>query len=177
MKFTEAKLTGACVIEIKKFEDQRGFFARGWCQKEFEAHGINFIPVQANIGFSATQGTLRGLHYQTTPHQEAKLIRCVKGAVFDVIVDMRPESPTYKQWFGVELAADNYKMLYIPEGCAHGYLSLQDNSEVFYQVSEFYAPGYEQGIRWDDPAFQIDWPIKKGLTISEKDQSWPDYAG
>ncbi|MCB0190823.1 MAG: dTDP-4-dehydrorhamnose 3,5-epimerase [Anaerolineae bacterium] len=177
MEFAATNIADAFVIDIKKFEDHRGFFARGWCLNTFADHGIHFTPVQANIGFSAKKGTLRGLHYQAAPHQEAKLIRCVKGAVFDVIVDVRPESATYKQWFGLELSADNYTMLYIPEGCAHGYLSLQDNSEVFYQVSQFYAPGFEQGIRWDDPTFAIDWPIQENLIISDKDQNWPAFAG
>jgi len=175
MIFIETNLLDAYIIEIEKREDERGFFARAWCKKEFEGHGINSDWVQANLGFSKKRGTLRGLHYQIVPYQEAKLMRCIKGAIFDVIIDVRPESPTYKRWLGVELTADNHKMLYIPAGFAHGYLSLVDNIETFYQVSQFYTPGAEQGIRWNDPAFGIEWPLEAQV-ISDKDKSWPDYS-
>jgi dTDP-4-dehydrorhamnose 3,5-epimerase len=176
MIFTETKLPGPFIIELEKFTDERGFFARAWCQDEFKAEGLQTTWAQANIGFSKKRGTLRGLHYQVAPYQEVKLMRCIRGAIYDVIVDLRPESPTYKQWLGVELSADNRQMLYIPAGFAHGYQALLDGSETFYQVSQAYTPGAEQGVRWDDPAFGIDWPIRENVILSDKDKSWPDYA-
>ncbi len=176
MIFTETKLKGAFIIDIEKREDERGFFARAWCQKELEAHGLNSQWVQANLAFSPKKGTLRGLHYQIAPYQEAKLMRCIRGAIYDVIVDLRSESPTYMQWLGVELTADNHKMLYVPEGFAHGYQSLADSTEVFYPVSQFYTPGSERGVRWNDPAFGIEWPVTKNLILSDKDSNWPDYS-
>ena len=176
MIFTETKLKGACIIDIEKREDERGFFARAWCQKELEAHDLNAQWVQANLAFSQKKGTLRGLHCQIAPYQEAKLMRCIRGAIYDVIVDLRSESPTYMQWLGVELTADNHKMLYVPEGFAHGYQSLADNTEVFYPVSQFYTPGSERGVRWNDPAFGIEWPMTKNMILSEKDKSWPDFT-
>ena len=175
MIFTETKLKGAFIIEIEKREDERGFFARAWCKKEFEAHGLTSHMVQANIAFSRKKGTLRGMHYQASPYEEAKLIRCIKGGIFDVIIDLRPDSPTYKEWFGLQLISDNYKMLYAPEGFAHGYKTLIDKTEAFYQVTQFYAPESERGVRWDDPAFDIEWPEPNDLVISEKDKNWPDY--
>ncbi len=176
MIFTETKLSGAFVIEIAKQEDNRGFFARAWCKQEFEAHGLCFNPVQANIAFNQTKGILRGMHYQAAPYEEAKLIRCVSGAIYDVIIDMRSDSSTYKQWVGVELDKDNYKMFYIPKGCAHGYQVLVDNTEVFYQVSQFYTPQSEMGVRWDDPAFGIKWPEIDNRIVSEKDKCWKNYS-
>ncbi|MDY7076058.1 MAG: dTDP-4-dehydrorhamnose 3,5-epimerase [Chloroflexota bacterium] len=175
MIFTETKLKGAFIIEIEMRGDERGFFARSWCQKEFEAHGVNLNWVQANIAFSKNRGTLRGLHYQIAPYEEAKLMRCTRGAIYDVIVDLRPESPTHKQWIGVELSADNHRMLYVPEGFAHGYQTLMDNTETFYPVSQFYAPEYERGVRWDDPAFDIKWPETDERIVSDKDKSWSNY--
>jgi dTDP-4-dehydrorhamnose 3,5-epimerase len=174
MIFTETKLPGVFIIEIEKREDERGFFARAWCKKEFEAHGLNLDWVQANLAFSKRRGTLRGLHYQIAPYEEAKLMRCIRGAIYDVIIDLRPESPTYKRWLGVELTADNHKMLYVPEGFAHGYQTLMDNTETFYQASQFYSPESERGLRYDDPAFAIEWPIDVQV-ISDKDKSWSDY--
>ena len=176
MIFTKTKLKGAFIIEIEKSEDDRGFFARAFCEKEFEAHGLTFNPVQANIAFSKTKGILRGMHYQIAPYEEAKLIRCIKGAIYDVIIDLRPDSPTYRQWIGVELRADNYKMFYMPEGFAHGYQALMDNTEVFYQVSQFYSPESERGMRWDDPAFGIKWPEIDNCIVSTKDKSLPNYS-
>ena len=176
MIFNDTPLKDACIIEIKKREDQRGFFARGWCQKEFEQHGLAPRIVQANISFNHHQGTLRGMHYQIEPFGETKLVRCTRGALYDVIIDLRPESPTYKKWFGIELTENNYRMLYVPEGFAHGFQTLEDNTEATYQVSEFYAPGYEQGVRYNDPAFAIQWPLEVQV-ISDKDRSWPDYSG
>lgn len=174
MIFTETKLPGAFIIELERREDERGFFARAWCKKEFEAHSLNLDWVQANLAFSKRRGTLRGLHYQIAPYEEAKLMRCIRGAIYDVIIDLRPESPTYKRWLGVELTADNHKMLYVPEGFAHGYQTLMDNTETFYQASQFYSPESERGLRYDDPALGIEWPIDVQV-ISDKDESWPDY--
>jgi dTDP-4-dehydrorhamnose 3,5-epimerase len=174
MIFTETSLKGAFVIEINKLGDERGFFGRSWCQKEIESHGLNSRVVQANTSFSAYKGTLRGMHYQKHPHEENKLIRCTRGSIYDVIVDLRQDSPTYKQWFGVELTADNYKMLYAPEKFAHGFITLEDNSEVTYLVTQFYSPDAESGVRYDDPVFGIQWPTKVSV-ISEKDRSHPDF--
>ena len=175
MLFIETKLKGAFVIELEKYSDDRGFFSRAWCQKEFKEQGINSRFVQANIGFSKNSGTIRGIHYQIAPFEEAKLVRCIRGAIFDVVLDLRPELPSFKQWFGVELSDENRKMLYVPEGCAHGYQALVDNTEVFYQVSQVYSPESERGIRWNDPEFDIEWPIDEDLVISEKDQNWSDF--
>jgi dTDP-4-dehydrorhamnose 3,5-epimerase len=175
MIFKETKLKGAFIIETEPIGDNRGLFARAWCQKEFEAHGLIKSFVQANLTFSPKLGTLRGLHYQIAPHEEIKLVRCTRGAIYDVIIDLRPESPTFKQWLATNLTADNHKMIYIPGGFAHGYQILMDDTEVFYQVGQFYAPECERGIRWNDPSFAIDWPINSPLILSEKDKHWPDY--
>jgi dTDP-4-dehydrorhamnose 3,5-epimerase len=176
MIFNKTRIPGAFVVEIEPRADDRGFFARGFCRKEFEAHGLNPGIAQANIGVSLLRGTLRGLHYQVPPHEETKVVRCTAGAVFDVIVDLRPESPSYKQWIGVELTAANHMMLYVPEGCAHGYLALADHTEVFYLVAQFYSPGAERGVRWNDPAFAIKWPPVESLVISDKDAAWQDWS-
>jgi len=175
MIFRETRLKGAFVIEPEKHRDERGFFARAWCQKEFKVHGLNPNIVQANIAFSLQKGILRGMHYQIGPYQEAKLVRCIRGAVFDVIIDLRANSITYCEWIGVELNSENQTMLYVPEGFAHGYQTLENNSEVFYLVSQFYAPDAERGVRWDDPLFGIEWPKTSNLVVSEKDKNWPDY--
>jgi len=174
MIFAETKLKGAYVIEIEKLEDKRGFFARAWCQKEFESHGLVSRLVQTNISFNRRKGTLRGMHYQVAPCEETKLVRCTRGAIYDVIIDLRPDSPTFKQWMGVKLTADNYKMLYVPENFAHGFQTLEDNTEVTYQVSQFYSPESERGVRYDDPAFGIEWPLEVRV-ISDKDGSWPGF--
>ena len=175
MTFTDTSISGAYLIGPEPRRDERGFFARLWCRDEFARRGLNAAFVQCNDAFSAQRGTLRGLHYQAAPHQEVKLIRCVRGAVFDVIVDVRPDSTTYLAWFGAELTAENRAMLYVPEGCAHGYLTLTDGSEVVYPVSAPYEPGAERGIRWNDPRFGIEWPLTDGLTVSPKDEQWPDF--
>ena len=175
MIFTPTKLKDAFIIDLDRREDNRGFFARAWCQNEFTENGLNPRLVQCNLSFNDHRGTLRGMHYQVTPHEEVKVVRCTRGAIFDVIIDLRPDSPTYMEWLGVELTADNRKMLYVPEGFAHGYQTLEDATETFYQVSEFYTPGAESGIRWNDPAFRIEWPEVESRLMSEKDQSWPDY--
>jgi dTDP-4-dehydrorhamnose 3,5-epimerase len=173
MKFLETKLKGAYVIEIEPIFDNRGFFARSWCQQEFSDRGLNPNLVQCNISFNTKKGTLRGMHYQAKPHEEAKLVRCTKGSIYDVIIDIRDDSSTFKQWFAVELGADNHKMLYIPEGFAHGFLTLEDNTEIFYQMSDFYHPDASKGIRWDDPAFAIQWHVTNQPIISAKDLSYP----
>jgi len=174
MKFKATKLKGAFIIEMELIRDSRGFFARAWCQKEFEDHGLVAQVVQANVSYNRKKGTLRGMHYQVAPVEETKLVRCVRGGIYDVIIDLRPESPTYKQWMGVELTAENYKMLYVPENFAHGLQTLEDDTEVIYQVSQFYTPGAERGMRWNDPAFRIEWPQDIEV-ISDKDADWPDY--
>ncbi len=173
MIFSETKLKGAYVIEIEKQEDERGFFARTWCKKEFEDNGLNPRLVQCNISFNAKKGTLRGMHYQTNPFKEAKLVRCIKGSVYDVIVDLRQDSPCFKEYFGIILTHDNQKMLYVPEGFAHGFLTLDDYTEVFYQMSEFYQPESSRGFRWNDPAIGIEWPLDVKV-ISDRDRSYPD---
>ena len=176
MIFKKFHLKGAFVIELEKIEDNRGFFARAWCKREFEAHGLNSRLVQCNLSFNRYRGIIRGMHYQGTPHEEVKLVRCTSGAIFDVIIDLRRESPTYLEWIGVELTAENRKMLYVPENFAHGYQTLEENTEVVYQVSQFYSPESERGVRWDDPTFAIEWPETGNTKISEKDKSWPDYV-
>ncbi|MGH8502292.1 MAG: dTDP-4-dehydrorhamnose 3,5-epimerase [Gammaproteobacteria bacterium] len=174
MIFQETEVDGAYLIDINKLVDERGFFARGWCQKEFEAHGMVSRIVQANTSFNHKKGTIRGMHYQVAPYRETKLVRCTRGAIYDVIVDLRAGSSTYLQWIGAELTAENRRMLFVPEGFAHGFQTLADDSEVFYQVSEFYTPGAERGARYNDRAFDITWPL--GVTvISEKDANWADY--
>jgi len=173
MIFNESSLPGVYTIDIELLEDTRGFFARAWCRKEFEAHDLDAAISQANISFNPHAGTLRGLHYQREPHSEAKTIRCVRGAVFDVAVDMRDSSPNYLQWIGHELSAENHRSLYIPKGFAHGYLTLVADTELYYSVSDFYEPDAEVGIRYDDPALAIKWPTPV-LVISDKDASWPN---
>jgi dTDP-4-dehydrorhamnose 3,5-epimerase len=174
MIFSETKLPGAAIIDLNKLEDARGFFARGFCQKEFEEHGLVPRVAQTNISFNIKAGTLRGMHYQEAPFEETKLVRCTKGAIYDVIIDLRPDSPTFMEWLAVELSAENYRMLFVPGNFAHGFQTLEDNTEVTYQVSEFYTPKAERGIRYDDPVFEIEWPSKV-IEISEKDRSWPNF--
>ena len=174
MIFSEGPLSGPYVIDLEKHRDSRGFFARAYCQREFAEHGLAQDMVQTNVSFSEKRGTLRGMHYQNPPHQEAKLIRCTRGRLYDVIVDVRPGSDTYGQWMGVELSAESHRMFYVPEGFAHGFLTLEDETEAVYQVSAFYAPGAEQGLRYDDPALGIEWPAAVRV-ISEKDRSWPAF--
>jgi dTDP-4-dehydrorhamnose 3,5-epimerase len=175
VKFRETELSGAYVIDIDPFEDERGLFARAWCQKEFEAHGLSSSIVQANISQNKKRGTLRGLHWQRQPYAECKLLRCTRGSVYDVIVDLRRDSDTFKSWLGVELTEQNHRMLLVPEDFAHGFQTLEDNSEVFYQVTQFYTPDAECGARYDDPAFAIDWPLDVSA-ISEKDAGWSPFG-
>lgn len=177
MIFTELAVAGAFAIDLEKREDARGYFARAWCAREFEENGLNPELVQVNLSFNDEVGTLRGMHFQRAPHEEAKSVRCTRGAIYDVVLDLRPESPTYKDWAAVELSADNRRMLYVPEGCGHGYQTLTPETETLYQVSAFYAPDSEGGVRWNDPAFGIDWPDTPRRILSEKDASWPDYSG
>ncbi len=173
MVISETKLQGAFIIHPQRLEDQRGFFARTWCNREFSQHGIKTDFVQCNISFNKQAGTLRGMHYQAEPHAEAKLIRCTMGRIFDVIVDLREYSPTCTMWVGTELSQDNRCMVYVPEGFAHGFISLDDNSEVFYQMSTHYSPEHSRGVRWDDPALGIEWPVEV-KTVSIQDQKYPD---
>lgn len=174
MIFTATKLEGACLVDIDPREDERGFFARIWCQQAFEKQGLVARIVQTNLSYNKVKGTLRGMHYQRPPHAETKLVRAVRGGIYDVIVDLRPDSATYKRWIGVELTAANRRALFVPEGFAHGFQSLEDDTEVIYQVSAFYAPGAEGGARYNDPAFDIRWPLPVNV-ISDKDANWPDY--
>ncbi len=174
MKFTETKLTGAFLIELEKKSDDRGFFARAWCAEEFAAHGLNCRIAQCNNGFSDRASTLRGIHFQVAPHAETKVVRCIHGALYDVIVDLRPRSPTFREWCSHELSADNRRMLYIPEGFGHGYQTLEDNTEILYLTSEFYHPESASGVCYDDPALGIDWPLDV-TSISLPDRNWPAF--
>ena len=175
MIFDETELPGSYIIELERLNDERGFFARTWCEREFNEHQLECKIVQCNISFNNKKGTLRGMHYQVHPHAEAKLIRCTKGGIYDVIVDLRKDSSTYLRHVSVILSADNRRMLYVPKGFAHGFQTLEDETEVFYQMSELYSPTSARGFRWDDPAFQIAWPADT-RTISSRDRSYPDFS-
>lgn len=172
MLFEATELPGAFVVDLEPIEDERGFFARSWCASEFAQNGLDAVFVQENVGFSSRRGTLRGLHFQHAPHAEAKLVRCTRGAVWDVALDLRPESSATGRWVGVELSADNRRMLYAPAGCAHGYVTLTDQTEVRYLASRPFAPEAADGVRYDDPAFEIAWPVEV-VVVSERDRSWP----
>jgi len=174
MIFHESKLPGAFEIELELKPDERGFFARSWCEREFEENGLNPRLVQSSVSFSSRKGTLRGIHYQETPHAEAKVVRCTRGGIYDVVVDLRPDSPAYKEWIAVVLTAEKRNMVYVPEGCAHGFLTLEDETEVFYQMSETYCAESARGVRWNDPAFRIAWPDTVEV-ISERDRTYPDF--
>ena len=174
MIFKETKLKGAFIIEPERIEDERGFFARTFCRKEFEANGLNPNLVQCSVSFNKKKGTLRGMHYQTAPHEETKLVRCTRGAIYDVMLDLRRDSPTFKQWVSAELTGENQRMLYIPEGVAHGFQTLQDETEVMYQMSEFYNSEMARGVRWNDPSFAVQWP-REPLVISSKDAGYSDF--
>ena len=173
MKFKETKLKGAYVIEPEKLEDERGYFARAWCQQEFLKNGLDVGLVQCNVSYSPRKGTLRGMHYQDPPHAETKLVRCTRGALYDVIVDLRPDSETFLQWTGFELTPDNGRVMYVPKGFAHGFQTLEEHSMAFYQVSEFYARDYCRGVCWNDPQLNINWPFEVTV-ISKQDQGWGD---
>lgn len=178
MIFNETKLAGAFVIEQELFEDVRGFFARSWSEREFAAAGLDARLAECNISFNYRRGTLRGMHFQREPRAQAKLVRCTMGAIYDVIIDLRPESPTFRQWTGAELTAENRRMLFAPEGFAHGFQTLADRTEVFYQMSTPFAPEYAGGVRWDDPAFGIEWPETDGgeRIIIARDREYPDFT-
>ena len=174
MEFLKTNLPGVFEILIEAKPDERGFFARTWCQKEFEAQGLASNLVQCSLSFNKRKGTLRGMHYQTAPHEETKLVRCTQGAIYDVVLDLRLKSPAFKEWVAVELTAEKRNMIYVPQGCAHGFLTLEDGAEVSYQMSEFQHAESARGVRWDDPAFQIKWPANVEV-ISERDRTYPDF--
>ena len=173
MIFTQTKLPGVFAIDLEKREDARGYFARAWCAKEFADHKLPSF-VQTNMSLCRQKGIIRGLHYQLPPHGEAKYMRCIAGAIFDVVADIRPDSPTFRQWFGIELTAANRRAIFVPEGLPHAYQALTDDAEVIYSSSCFYTPGAERGVRWNDPAFNIEWPIREAI-VSDKDAKWPDW--
>lgn len=175
MIFTPTPLDGACLIEPRPREDDRGWFARILCAEEFRQNGLRLELTQTNMALTHRRATLRGLHFQAMPHEEIKIIRCTKGAIYDVIVDLRTQSPTFKKWFGAELTQDNFRALYVPEGFAHGYLTLTDGAEIYYHTSKAYDPQSAFGVRFDDPEFEIEWPIPISV-ISAQDRSWPDFA-
>lgn len=172
MHFTNTDVAGAMTIDPTPRQDDRGRFMRAWCAREFAEHGIDFVPVQSNMGFSVRKGTIRGMHFQVDPAPEAKLVRCTRGSMLDIVLDLRPASPSYRAWYGVELNAENGRMLYLPEGCAHGYQTLEDNTEMHYMTSAYYTPSAVQGVRFDDQAFRIKWPLEP-RAISDQDRAWP----
>jgi dTDP-4-dehydrorhamnose 3,5-epimerase len=172
MLFTPTELVGAYIVDLDRKEDNRGFFARTWAAELFEEHGLVSRVVQTNLSYNYNKGTLRGMHFQHAPYAETKLVRCVRGAIFDVIIDLRPDSPSFKRWIGVELSAENRRALYVPEGFAHGFQTLTDDTEAFYQVSQTYTPSAEGGVLYNDPAFGITWPLPPS-EMSPKDQNWP----
>lgn len=176
MNFVQTRIEGVWLVEPEAVEDERGLFARTWDAAEFEERGLRSQVAQCSISFNRRRGTLRGMHYQAAPHQEAKLVRCTAGAIFDVAVDLRPTSPTFRGWFGAELSAENRRALYVPEGCAHGFLTLTDGAEVSYQISHYYVPDAGRGVRHDDPAFAIDWPGEV-VVVNERDRTYPDFEG
>lgn len=176
MKFTELNIRGSYIIEIAPINDDRGFFARGFCKRELkETTGIDFEVCQSNISYNKKKGTIRGMHFQHAPYGEMKIVSCVKGSIFDVVLDLRKDSPTYLQWEGIELTENNYKMLLIPIGCAHGFQSLEDNTVLNYKVNQYFTPNADSGVRYNDKAFNIYFPIKENITISEKDKDFPNY--
>ncbi len=175
MNFIATKLKWAFIIELEPIRDERGFFTRTFCKKEFEKHGLNFSIMQSSVSYNEKKGILRGMHYQKKPREEAKLVCCIKGSIYDVIIDLRPDSHTYCKWVSVELSDKDYKMLYIPEGFAHGYQVLENDTVVSYHMSEYYHPESSAGLRWNDPLFSIKWPDVNNITISNKDSAYPDY--
>jgi len=172
MRFTETYIAGSWVIDPNPHADNRGRFMRAWCAREFSEHGIDYLPVQSNMGFSLIKGTVRGMHFQKAPALEAKLVRCTRGSIYDVVLDLRPGSQTYGRWYGIELTAENGRMLYVPENCAHGYQTLEENTEMYYMTSGFYSPNLASGVRFDDPAFGVQWP-SDATVVSEQDRNWP----
>jgi len=176
MRFRETELRGAFVVEPEPRADERGFFARTWCEREWAEHGIGMVIRQCNLSANRRRGTLRGMHYQVKPHEEAKVVSCIRGAIHDVIIDLRPQSPTYKRHVALELSDANRRLLYVPPGFAHGFQTLLDDTEVYYQMSEFYAADSARGVRWDDPAFAIDWPSASPRILSAQDRNYPDFS-
>jgi dTDP-4-dehydrorhamnose 3,5-epimerase len=174
MIYTPSRIPGAWIMDVEPIHDSRGFFAMTWLPEELRERGMDPALAQCNLAFNHTRGTLRGMHLQTDPHAQVKIVRATRGSLLDVIVDLRPDSPTFKQWDAVELSADNRRLLYIPAGIAHGYITLEDSTEVYYHASSLWAPSAERGVRWNDPAFAIEWPLEP-MVISEKDASWPDF--
>jgi dTDP-4-dehydrorhamnose 3,5-epimerase len=174
VKFIPTSLEGAFVVEMNPLTDERGFFARYWCRKEFEEAGLDVNIEQSSVSFNSKRGTLRGMHYQMAPHEEVKLVRCTRGSIWDVILDLRPDSRTFRQWFGAELTRDNLKLMYVPAGFAHGFQTLMDDTDVLYQISEPYHPELARGVRWNDPAFQIAWPVVNPI-VSARDREFLDY--
>jgi dTDP-4-dehydrorhamnose 3,5-epimerase len=172
--FTETPLAGAFVIEPEPLEDSRGLFARTWCRTEFQERGLETRIAQCSTSLNTTRGTLRGMHYQGSPYGETKIVRCTRGSMYDVIIDLRPESPTFTRHFGLVLTADNHRMVYVPTGFAHGFQTLEDGTELFYQVSEVYAPEYARGVRWNDPVFGIQWPDADRIIV-DRDRNYPDF--
>lgn len=175
MKFTPATIGGAWIIDMERHEDERGWFARTWCAEEFAKHGLNPNLPQCSASFNQRRGTLRGMHFQVAPHEEAKLVRCTRGAIFDVAVDLRVLSPSFKQWVGVELTQDNGRAFYIPEGCAHGFQTLEDNTELLYMISAAHSAKHSQGVRWNDPLIAISWPLPECAIINDRDLSFQDF--
>jgi dTDP-4-dehydrorhamnose 3,5-epimerase len=172
MHFTDVNVIGAKVIDPAPHSDERGRFMRAWCSREFTEQGIKFLPLQANMGLSRRKGTIRGMHFQEAPALEAKLVRCTRGSIFDVALDLRPASSSFRKWYGVVLSAENGRMLYVPEGCAHGYQTLEEDTEMYYMTSAFYTPEVARGVRFDDPVFHIKWPLA-ATALSEQDRNWP----
>jgi dTDP-4-dehydrorhamnose 3,5-epimerase len=172
MHFKNTDVAGAVTIDPTPRQDDRGRFMRAWCAQEFAEHGIHFVPVQSNMGFSVRKGTVRGMHFQVDPAPEAKLVRCTRGSMIDIVLDLRPASPSHGTWYGVELSAENGRMLYLPEGCAHGYQTLEGDTEIYYMTSAYYTPNAVRGVRFDDPAFRIEWPLEP-TAISDQDRTWP----
>ena len=175
MRFTETPIAGAWVVDLDRLEDERGFFARTWCEREFRDHGLHYRLSQCSVSFNKRRGTLRGMHFQTAPHEEAKLVSCPRGRIWDVVLDLRRESPTHCQGYGVELSPENYRALYVPPGCAHGMITLEADTLVSYQISVPYVPGHQAAVRWNDPAFNITGPLENPF-LSERDRTLPDYV-
>ena len=176
MRFTETALPGVYLIDIEPLDDDRGFFARLWCRDELARKGLSTDVAQVSVSFNRRRGTLRGMHYQVAPHEEVKLVRCTRGAIYDVVVDLRPDSPTFRRWMSAELTVDNRRTLYVPKGVAHGFQTLTDDAEVLYQISEFHHPESARGVRWDDAAFGIRWPDRAPI-LSGRDSGYPDFSG
>jgi dTDP-4-dehydrorhamnose 3,5-epimerase len=176
MQFTETEIGGAFILDAEQIADERGFFARSWARDEFEAHELNPHLAQCNLSYNHRKGTVRGMHWQAAPHAETKLVRCTQGGIYDVVVDLRADSPTYLRWIGAELTAENRRALYIPEGCGHGFQTLADATEVLYMITEYYTPAAARGMRWNDPAITVTWPLAVTV-ISERDAQYPDWHG